>query len=119
MVTEKLDKVIQIVCNDDCTVCFLEYIPEKYIDNYIAEQSGMTLADKNIIEPVKSEADKELETALDTKLINDPLGKYNGCNLRVPFDRNDTEWIEWCLNNMHNKFIRDKIELIKKSGYGG
>ena len=118
MAKDKLEKVIQIVCNDDATVCFIEYIPEEYIDNYIAEQSGMTVVKNNIIEPVKSEADKELETALDTQLLNDPLGKYNGCNLRVPFDRKDTDWIDWCLKNMHNKYIRDKIQLIKNSGYG-
>lgn len=69
-------------------------------------------------QPQKTQAQMDLETALDTMLINDPLGKYNNCNLRVPFDKKDNEWIEWVLKNMHNKFIRDKVQLIKDSGYG-
>lgn len=68
-------------------------------------------------QPQKTQAQMDLETALDTMLINDPLGKYNNCNLRVPFDKKDNEWIEWVLKNMHNKFIRDKVQLIKDSGY--
>lgn len=68
--------------------------------------------------PGKTKEQMELETALDTQLLKDPLGKYNNCNLRVPFDNRDKEWIDWVLENMHNKFIRDKVELIKRSGYG-
>lgn len=66
----------------------------------------------------KTEEEKDLETALDTVLITDPLGKYSGCNLRHPFDVKDKDWIDWVLKNMHNKFIRDKVELIKRAGYG-
>ena len=115
-VKDTLSKVIQVVASDDLSYGFIEYIPDIYLDNYLSEQSSKST--QQVTEPVKSEAEKELETALDTQLINDPQGKYNGCNLRVPFDRHDTEWIDWCLKFMHNKFIRDKIQLIKDSGYG-
>ena len=103
-------RIIQIVNDDKCIA--YEYVNIQDIDKYIKEQSSTAVA------PVKSEAQKELETALDTMLNNDPRQKYTGCNLRVPFDRGDWEWINWCLDNMHNEFIRKRIELIKNSGYG-
>lgn len=109
-------KCIQAVSNEDGRFGFIEYIEADNIADYIAEQSGTAL--KETVAPVKSEAQKELETALDTMLNNDPRQKYTGCNLRVPFDRGDWEWINWCLDNMHNEFIRKRIELIKNSGYG-
>lgn len=68
--------------------------------------------------PTKSKAQMELETALDTVLNKDPLGRYDGQVLRVPFDKGDIQWVEWVLEHMHNQFIRDKVELIRKSGYG-
>lgn len=107
-------KILQVVADE--RYIGIEYISEAYIDKYIEEQSGTAL--KETVAPVKSEAQKELETALDTMLNNDPRQKYTGCNLRVPFDRGDWEWINWCLDNMHNEFIRKRIELIKNSGYG-
>ena len=110
------NKVIQIVATENANFLLVEYIPAKDIDKYYEEQSGTAL--KETVAPVKSEAQKELETALDTMLNNDPRQKYTGCNLRVPFDRGDWEWINWCLDNMHNEFIRKRIELIKNSGYG-
>lgn len=107
-------KVIQVVIDENFML--YEYIPDSLIEKYYEEQSGTAM--KETVAPVKSEAQKELETALDTMLNNDPRQKYTGCNLRVPFDRGDWEWINWCLENMHNEFIRKRIELIKNSGYG-
>lgn len=110
-------KVIQVVVDDG--LVFAEYIPDEYLEDYIAEQSGMSPATNSApIEPVKSDAQKELETALNTVLTNDPRGKYSGCMLKEPFDNGDRDWIEWCLLHMQNKFIRNRIEIIYKSGYG-
>lgn len=106
-------KIIQLVADENYVA--VEYVELDSINQYIAEQIGPLPKDE--ITPMKSREQKELETALDTVLLKDPLGRYNNCNLRVPFDKEDTEWIEWTLENMHNKFIRDKIQLIKSSGY--
>lgn len=119
---------------------FTLYTKKEFMENAIVPQNAIQIAmdedfviiewldvedmqelEENITpfdaQPQKTQAQMDLETALDTMLINDPLGKYNNCNLRVPFDRKDNEWIEWVLKNMHNKFIRDKVQLIKDSGY--
>lgn len=117
------DKVIQVVTDERFIA--VEFIPNEFLESYLLENGGRREDLKPTNEetpfdaqPRKTQAQMELETALDTILNNDPMGKYNGCNLRVPFDRGDTDWIEWVLKNMHNKFIRDKVALIKASGYG-
>ena len=107
-------KVIQLVADENYVA--VEYVELDNINKYIEEQTGPLPKDE--ITPMKSREQKELETALDTVLNNDPLGRYNGCNLRVPFDKGDAQWVEWVLENMHNKFIKDKVKLIKESGYG-
>lgn len=116
------DKVIQIVTDEKFIA--LEFIPKEFIESYLlenAKQGTLTPTDKEApfdTFPKKTQEEMELETALDTVLNNDPLGRYNGCNLRVPFDKRDEQWVEWVLANMHNKFIKDKVALIKASGYG-
>ena len=116
------DKIIQIVADENYIA--VEYIPSEFIESYLLEntkQGSLTPTNEETpfdAQPRKTQEQMELETALDTILNNDPMGKYNGCNLRVPFDRGDTDWVEWVLKNMHNKFIRDKVALIKASGYG-
>ncbi len=114
------DKVIQIVTDERFVA--VEFIPKEFIESYLLENTkGLTPTDKESpfdTFPKKTQEEMELETALDTVLNNDPLGRYNGCNLRVPFDKRDEQWIEWVLANMHNKFIKDKVKLIKESGYG-
>lgn len=107
-------KIIQLMADENYVA--VEYVELDSINQYIAEQTGPLPKDE--ITPMKSREQKELETALDTVLNNDPLGRYNGCNLRVPFDKGDAQWVEWVLENMHNKFIKDKVKLIKESGYG-
>lgn len=114
------DKVIQIVADERFIA--VEFIPKEFIESYLLENTkGLTPTDKEApfdTFPKKTQEEMELETALDTVLNNDPLGRYNGCNLRVPFDKRDEQWINWVLENMHNKFIKDKVKLIKESGYG-
>lgn len=114
------DKNIQIIMDDKFAL--IEYIPFEMIESYLLENTkGLTPTDKEApfdTFPKKTQEEMELETALDTVLNNDPLGRYNGCNLRVPFDKKDEQWVEWVLANMHNKFIKDKVALIKASGYG-
>ena len=116
------DKIIQIVTDEHYIA--IEYIPSEFIESYLLEntkQGTLTPTDKEApfdSFPQKTQEQMELETALDTVLNNDPLGRYNGCNLRVPFDKGDAQWVEWVLANMHNKFIKDKVKLIKGSGYG-
>lgn len=120
----KLDKVIQAMKIDDYQLFLVEFIPNEFIESYLLEntkQGALIPTDKEApfdSSPQKTQEQMELETALDTVLNNDPLGRYNGCNLRVPFDKGDTQWVEWVLANMHNKFIKDKVKLIKESGYG-
>ena len=115
-------KVIQLIKNDNENIMFVEYVPNEMIESYLLENTkGLTPTDKEApfdTFPKKTQEEMELETALDTVLNNDPLGRYNGCNLRVPFDKRDEQWVEWVLANMHNKFIKDKVKLIKESGYG-
>lgn len=114
------DKIIQIVTDEHYIA--IEYIPSEFIDSYLLENTtGLTLTEQEALFdtfPKKTKEEMALETALDTVLKNDPLGRYNGCNLRVPFDKKDEQWIEWVIENMHNEFIRSKVELIKESGYG-
>ena len=118
----KLEKVIQAMKIDDYQLFLVEYIPNEFIESYLLENTkGLTPTDKETpfsTFPKKTQEEIELETALDTVLNNDPLGRYNGCNLRVPFDKRDEQWVEWVLANMHNKYIKDKVKLIKESGYG-
>lgn len=117
------DKIIQII-TDDVAERFvaIEYIPEEYLESYLLEgKKDIQPTDKEApfdSQQRKTQEEIDLENALDTVLNNDPLGKYNGCLLREPFEKNDTNWIEWVLKNMHNKFIKDKVALIKESGYG-
>lgn len=116
------DKNIQILMDDKFAL--IEYIPFEMIESYLLENTKQGLLTPTDNEapfdsfPQKTQEQMDLETALDTVLNNDPLGRYNGCNLRVPFDKGDTQWVEWVLANMHNKFIKDKVKLIKASGYG-
>lgn len=118
----KHNKVIQAMKIDDYQLFLVEYIPDEFIESYLLENTkGLTPTDKEApfdTFPKKTQEEMELETALDTVLNNDPLGRYNGCNLREPFDKQDYKWIDWVLENMHNKFIKDKVKLIKESGYG-
>ena len=118
----ELEKVIQINKVEDYSLYIVEFIPNEFIESYLLENTkGSTTTDKEApfdTFPKKTQEEMELETALDTVLNNDPLGRYNGCNLRVPFDKGDAQWVEWVLANMHNKFIKDKVKLIKESGYG-
>lgn len=120
----KQEKVIQAIKIDDYQLFLVEYIPNEDIEKYMTENTGRTELTQTEEEtpfdtqPRKTKEQMDLETALDTILNKDPMGKYDGCNLRIPFDRGDIEWIDWVLKNMHNKFIRDKVELIKVSGYG-
>lgn len=114
-------KIIQLIMECQNSICY-EYIPFEMIESYLLENTkGLTPTEKEApfdTFPKKTQEEMELETALDTVLNNDPLGRYNGCNLRVPFDKKDEQWVEWVLANMHNKFIKDKVALIKASGYG-
>lgn len=114
------DKIIQIVTDEHYIA--IEYIPSEFIESYLLENTkSLTPTDMEAqfdTFPKKTQEEMELETALDTVLNNDPLGRYNGCNLRVPFDKKDEQWVEWVIANMHNKFIKDKVALIKASGYG-
>lgn len=120
----ELEKVIQINKVEDYSLYIVEFIPNEFIESYLLEntkQGSLTPTDKEApfdSFPQKTQEQMELEIALDTVLNNDPLGRYNGCNLRVPFDKGDKQWVEWVLENMHNKFIKDKVKLIKGSGYG-
>lgn len=115
-------KIIQIIVEEPFII--FEYIPKENIEKYMEENTGRTELTQTEEEtpfdaqPKKTKEQMDLETALDTILNKDPMGKYDGCNLRIPFDRGDIEWVDWVLKNMHNKFIRDKVELIKVSGYG-
>lgn len=116
-------KIIQLIINECSAICY-EYISNEFLESYLLEntkQGTLTPTEKEApfdSFPQKTQEQMELETALDTVLNNDPLGRYNGCNLRVPFDKGDAQWVEWVLANMHNKFIKDKVKLIKGSGYG-
>lgn len=116
------EKIIQAVKIENHNCFMVEFIPEEFIESYLLENTkGLTPTGKEEpfdTFPKKTQEEMELETALDTVLNNDPLGRYNGCNLREPFDKQDYKWIDWVLENMHNKFIKDKVKLIKESGYG-
>lgn len=108
--------VIQVVYENG--IFIVEYILRDYIEEYREEQSPKFKTDKvEYVEELKTKEDKELESALDTVFTNDPLRKYSGCKLRDMFDNHDAESINWYLNNLHNKYICDKIKLIVESGY--
>lgn len=111
-------KIIHFIAEPDSAFIVVEYIPSENLELYVSENIQSDKEAPFDSFPRKTQEQMELETALDTVLNNDPRGKYNGCNLRVPFDCGDFEWVEWVLANMHNKFIKDKVKLIKESGYG-
>lgn len=113
-------KIIQVVSENDL-IC-VEYILDGFDEEYIEEQTPKfkteSKADSiSYVEELKTKEDKELESALDTVFTNDPLRKYSGCTLREMFDNHDEQSINWYLNNLHNKYICDKIKLIVQSGY--
>lgn len=116
-------KCIQIILDHEKGILLYEYIPEENLEFYLLEgKKDIQPTDKETpfdAQPRKTQEEIDLENALDTVLNNDPVGKYNGCLLREPFEKNDTIWIEWVLKNMHNKFIKDKVALIKASGIYG
>lgn len=108
--------VIQVVSENG--IFIIEFVHKDLIEEYREEQSPKFKTDKvEYIEELKTKEDKELESALDTIFTNDPLRKYSGCKLRDMFDNHDAESINWYLNNLHNKYICDKIKLIVESGY--
>ena len=107
------NKLIHLQIIDD--ILIVEYIPKENMEQYIGEKAQPTSTEQ----AGKSKEEQDIENALDTVLNNDPRGKYNGCLLRDIFDNHDNEWVEWCLKNMHNEFIRSRVELIKNSGYKG
>lgn len=59
----------------------------------------------------KGDSDKVQEYR-EVVIMNDPLGKYNGCSIGDVFDAKDTKWIDWCLKNMKNSFIKDRVKYI-------
>ena len=108
-------KIIQVATDENFIAC--EYITKENIADYLKEQGEQT--NSTPIVPVKTEKQKALENALTTVLNKDPFGKWGGHKLKDIFDAQDYEWVDRCLNEMQNKFIRDKVQLIMQSGYGG
>lgn len=45
-------------------------------------------------------------------LNNDPFMKYSGKTLGEIIDANDQKWVDACLKNMKNTFIKDKIKFL-------
>lgn len=65
-------------------------------------------------EPQNKEDDNEKANEyLSVVINNDPFGKYSGCELYTIFQNNDQKWIENCLKNMKNEYIRSRVEFLK------
>lgn len=50
----------------------------------------------------------------ETIINNDPFGKYSGTKLGVIFDANDKGWVNNCIKNMKNTYIKDRVSYLAK-----
>lgn len=50
----------------------------------------------------------------ETIINNDPFGKYSGTKLGEIFDKNDIGWVNNCIKNMKNTYIKDRVNYLAK-----
>lgn len=50
----------------------------------------------------------------ETIINNDPFGKYSGTKLGEIFDKNDIGWVNNCIKNMKNAYIKDRVNYLAK-----
>lgn len=63
------------------------------------------------VEPKQNDAEKIAEYR-DVVLKNDPFQKYSGKKLGEIMDANDDKWVDLCLKNMKNEYIRERIKFL-------
>lgn len=56
--------------------------------------------------------DEKLEEYRSVILNKDPFGKYSGASLGEIFDNKDINWINQCLKNMKNEYIRERVAYL-------
>lgn len=54
------------------------------------------------------------EEYLSVEIRNDPFGKYTGKTLADIFNAKDTRWIERCIEQMRNDYIKDRVIYLKE-----
>lgn len=62
----------------------------------------------------KGDRDK-INEYMAVELRNDPFGRYSGKTLGDIFMANDTKWIERCIAEMRNDYIKDRVIYLKEN----
>lgn len=124
MIRKYINSTVYIVEADKCVsaegVFIIQAEPlndNKYIVEFCKEGQQLDLISMSTlakIEPKKEEND--MDTVCDylsTIINNDPFGKYSGEELSVVFQNKDKKWIDTCIKNMRNTYIKDRVEYLR------
>lgn len=55
----------------------------------------------------------KVEEYREVVINNDPFIKYSGCSLGEIFDAQDINWINRCIKDMRNDYIKSRVEYLK------
>lgn len=55
----------------------------------------------------------KVEEYREVVINNDPFGKYAGHSLGEIFDAQDVNWINRCIKDMRNDYIKSRVEYLK------
>lgn len=55
----------------------------------------------------------KVEEYREVVINNDPFGKYGGHSLGEIFDAQDINWINRCIKDMRNDYIKSRVEYLK------
>lgn len=86
----------------------------QYLVEYLSDADAQEyLHNADAATPGKQPMDMAYEDALTTTLNRDPRGQYSGKTLKEIFESaGGKEWVKWALANMHNEFIRERVQTI-------
>lgn len=55
----------------------------------------------------------KVEEYREVVINNDPFGKYSGYAIGEIFDAQDINWINHCIKDMRNDYIKSRVEYLK------
>ena len=55
----------------------------------------------------------KVEEYREVVINNDPFGKYSGYDIGDIFDAQDINWINRCIKDMRNDYIKSRVEYLK------
>lgn len=108
--TQNKYKVVSIIeTKNDIVYCQCVKLDD--FDKFIEEQKQNNNAEA---EKVLHKEQEALDEACNTVLKTDPFGgKYNGFKL-IDIYKSNILWVDKALNEMHNKYIVDRLKIIQK-----